>query len=167
MPQIYNKLIPPDGRFYVQSFGESFIVVDFAHSPDALENICRGIREAFPDHRLKILFGCGGDRDRTKRPQMGKIAEAYAAEVYVTSDNPRSEDPAQIIDDIISGMSRARIRRNVERRDCVRQALEELQGKEVLLLAGKGHEDYILIKGIKHPYSDIREVELFLARKRT
>ncbi len=167
IPQVYDRLVAPDGRFYVRAYGESYIVVDFAHTPDALENICRGIREAFPDHRLKVLFGCGGDRDRTKRPQMGKIAERYAAEVYVTSDNPRSEDPAQIIDDILSGMSGARIRRKVDRRDSVRQALEELQGKEVLLLAGKGHEDYILIKGIKHPYSDIGEVESFLGRKAT
>ncbi len=165
IPPVYDRLVAPDGRFYVRSSGESFVVVDFAHSPDALENVCRAIRQAFPEHRLKVLFGCGGDRDRTKRPQMGKIAEALADEVYLTSDNPRSEDPLQIIEDILSGMSGARTQCNVDRRGAVRQALEDLHGKEVLLLAGKGHEDYILIKGVKHPYSDIAEVESFLGRK--
>ncbi len=167
IPAVYDRLVAPDGRFFVRAYGESYIVVDFAHSPDALENICRGIREAFPDHELKVLFGCGGDRDRSKRGQMGQIAESYAAEIYVTSDNPRSEDPEKIMDDILSGIKRSGIRRNVDRRACVQQALEELQGKEVLLLAGKGHEDYILSKGVKQPYSDIVEVESFLARNGT
>jgi UDP-N-acetylmuramoyl-L-alanyl-D-glutamate--2,6-diaminopimelate ligase len=161
---VFDRLIPPDGRFFIRPFKTNFIIVDFAHTPDALENICRGIREAFPTHRLKVLFGCGGDRDRTKRPQMGKIAEILSDEVYLTSDNPRSEDPEQIINDIMAGMSSDKIHRIVERPKAVSQAFEELKDHEVLLLAGKGHEDYILIQGVKHPYSDIDEVEKFLAR---
>jgi len=162
---VFDKIIPPDGRFFIKPYKSNFIVVDFAHTPDALDNICQGIRLSFPNHKLKVLFGCGGDRDRTKRPLMGKIAETWASEVYVTSDNPRSEDPSQIIDDILKGMSSANIHKIIERPKAVEQAFNELKENEILLLAGKGHEDYILIHGVKHPYSDIGEVEKFLARK--
>jgi UDP-N-acetylmuramoyl-L-alanyl-D-glutamate--2,6-diaminopimelate ligase len=165
VPDVFHQIIPPDGRFYIKPFKSNFIVVDFAHTPDALENICQGIREAFPTHKLKVLFGCGGDRDRTKRPLMGKIAETWGSEIYVTSDNPRSEDPAQIIDDIVKGMSSKKFHKIIERPKAVETAFAELTENEVLLLAGKGHEDYILIKGVKYPYSDIGEVEKFLARK--
>ena len=140
--------------------------MDFAHTPDALENICQGINEAFPTHRLKVLFGCGGDRDRTKRPMMGKIAETFGSEVYLTSDNPRSENPDQIIDDIYKGMSSTHVKKIVDRKMAVQLAFSELKENEILLLAGKGHEDYILINGVKHPYSDIAEVEDFLLRKK-
>ncbi|WP_408098411.1 Mur ligase family protein [Peredibacter sp. HCB2-198] len=165
VPKKFDQIIPPDGRFYIKPYKSNYIVVDFAHTPDALENICRGIRESFPTHRLKVLFGCGGDRDRTKRPLMGKIAEAFGSHVYVTSDNPRTEDPKQIIQDILQGMSSKNITQIVERPKAVEIAFSELTENEILLLAGKGHEDYILINGVKHPYSDIAEVEKFLSRK--
>lgn len=162
--EVFNQLIPPDGRFYIRPLGTSFIVVDFAHTPDALENICRGIKETFPTHKLKILFGCGGDRDRSKRPQMGKIAGTFGSKVYVTSDNPRTEDPDRIIEDILSGMPAGNYMKIVERPEAVRVAFSELGSNEILLLAGKGHEDYILKNGVKYPYSDIEEVEKFLAK---
>ena len=161
----FDKIIPPDGRFFIKPYRSNYIVVDFAHTPDALENICRGIREAFPTHKLKVLFGCGGDRDRTKRPLMGKIAETWGSFVYVTSDNPRTEDPKQIIQDILKGMNSPNIKEIVERPKAVQAAFQELEENEILLLAGKGHEDYILINGVKHHYSDIEEVEKFLGRK--
>jgi UDP-N-acetylmuramoyl-L-alanyl-D-glutamate--2,6-diaminopimelate ligase len=164
VPQVFDRIIPPDGRFYIKPYKSNYIIVDYAHTPDALENICRGIREAFPTYRLKVLFGCGGDRDRSKRSQMGRIAEALADEVYITSDNPRSEDPEQIINDIISGMSTGKVRKIIQRPRAVAEALDELKDYEVLLLAGKGHEDHILINNVKHPYSDIKEVDNFLAR---
>lgn len=163
-PFDWEKLTPPEGRFYIRPYGSNFIIVDFAHTPDALENICQGIREAFPDHHFKILFGCGGDRDRSKRPKMGSVAESWADEIYLTSDNPRSEDPSQIIEDIKRGIKQKKFHQIVERPIAVRKAFAELKEKEVLLLAGKGHEAYILINGIKHPYSDIEEVEKFLGR---
>ncbi len=166
-PADYRALTAPDGRFFVSPYGSNLIVVDFAHTPDALENICRGIRGSFPKHSLKVLFGCGGDRDRTKRPVMGSVVAKWANEIYVTSDNPRSEDPAQIIQDILQGIRGKKVQQIVDRREAVRRAFAELTENEVLLLAGKGHEDYILIKGVKHPYSDIGEVEAFLSRKKT
>lgn len=164
VPNVFDRIIPPDGRFFIRPYKSNFIVVDFAHTPDALENICQGIREAFPFHELKILFGCGGDRDRTKRPLMGKIACTFAQEMYVTSDNPRSENPEQIINDIIKGITTGTVHRIVERPKAVEIAFNDLKENQILLLAGKGHEDYILINGVKHPYSDIREVEKFIAR---
>ena len=161
----YQKLTPPDGRFYIKGYRSNYIVIDFAHTPDALENICKGIRRAFPQHQLKVLFGCGGDRDRTKRPLMGEIADKYADDIYVTSDNPRSEDPAQIIQDILSGIIKHIPKVIIERPEAVKRAFESLNENEILLLAGKGHEDYILINGIKYPYSDIGEIEKLLKGK--
>lgn len=162
----FNQILPPDGRFYIRPYKTNFIIVDFAHTPDALENICQGIRETFPGFTLKVLFGCGGDRDRTKRPKMGAVVDTFADEVYVTSDNPRSEDPEQIISDILKGMKGKKIQTITERPKAVKVAFSELKDNEVLLLAGKGHEDYILIHGVKHPYSDIREVDEFIARNK-
>jgi UDP-N-acetylmuramoyl-L-alanyl-D-glutamate--2,6-diaminopimelate ligase len=166
IPDVLELLIPPDGRFFIRHFKSNYIIVDFAHTPDALENICLGIKNAFPQHKLKVLFGCGGDRDRAKRPLMGQIADSYSDKIYLTSDNPRGEDPEQIISDIMSGISSVhKIVKIVERPQAVQRAFSELKENEVLLLAGKGHEDYILVKGIKHPYSDISEVEKFLLKE--
>ena len=163
-PFDFSKLKSPDGRFYIRPFKSNFIVVDFAHTPDALENICRGLKEAYPGHRLKVLFGCGGDRDRSKRPQMGSIASVWADEIYITSDNPRSENPEQIISDILQGIAGKDYQAITDRREAVQKAFKELKEKEILLLAGKGHEDYILINGVKHPYSDIKEADEFVLR---
>lgn len=160
----FDKLTPPDGRFYIRPYRSNFVVVDFAHTPDALDNICQGIKVAFPNHKLKVLFGCGGDRDRGKRPLMGTVVEKWANKIYVTSDNPRSEDPEQIIQDIVKGFSKQNYQKITNRPEAVKVAMDELAENEVLLLAGKGHEDYILIKGVKHPYSDIKEVETYLSR---
>lgn len=160
----FDALKPPDGRFYIRPYGGCYIVVDFAHTPDALENICKGLKETFPQHRLKVLFGCGGDRDRSKRPKMAAVVDHWADEIYVTSDNPRSEDPAQIIDDILKGIKATSFKKIIERPAAVQTAFKELKDNEILLLAGKGHEDYILIHGVKHPYSDIKQVDDFLAR---
>ncbi len=160
----FTQLHSPDGRFYIRNFNTSYLVVDFAHTPDALLNICRGIRTSFPGLKLKVLFGCGGDRDRTKRSLMGAVVDQWADTAYVTSDNPRSEDPERIIDDILKGFQKIIPRKIVDRKEAVRIAFSELNEKEVLLLAGKGHEDYILINGIKHPYSDIKEVDDFVRR---
>jgi len=158
----WHLLQPPDGRFYIKKYKSNFIVVDFAHTPDALENICKGISSAFPNYKLKILFGCGGDRDRTKRPLMGEVSQKWAKKVYLTSDNPRSEDPEQIIEDIAKGINKDIYLKIVDRKEAVRFAFSELVDSEILLLAGKGNENYILSKGIKTPYSDIEEVEKFI-----
>lgn len=161
----FRTLTPPDGRFYIRPYKSNFIVVDFAHTPDALDNICQGLKKAFPHHQLKVLFGCGGDRDRRKRPLMGGAVARYADKIYLTSDNPRNEDPFQIIQDVVPGIKNKKFDQIISRPEAVQKAFSELGENEILLLAGKGHEDYILIQGTKHHYSDIEEVDKFLGRK--
>lgn len=162
-----RTLAPPPGRFYVREWDGRAAVVDFAHTPDALENILRGIRGSYPQHRIVVLFGCGGDRDRSKRPLMGAVAAQLADRIILTSDNPRSEDPATIIQDIRAGVgSHPAVEVCVERPLAVRRALAVLAAGELLVLAGKGHEDYILIGTTKHPYSDIDELEHFYHSRR-
>ncbi len=151
-------LTPPPGRFNIFEFNESKIIVDFAHSPGGIESITASIKEAFFDFELVTLFGCGGDRDRLKRPLMGKAASLYSSFLFLTSDNPRSENPDQIIEDIVPGVTRS-YEKIVDRAQAIEKAIKYIsERKAILLIAGKGHENYIEIKGIKKPYSDIETV---------
>ncbi|MBQ6707727.1 MAG: UDP-N-acetylmuramoyl-L-alanyl-D-glutamate--2,6-diaminopimelate ligase [Clostridia bacterium] len=122
------------------------IILDYAHTPDALENIISTI-QGFCEGRIITVFGCGGDRDKTKRPLMGKIAAERSDFVVVTSDNPRSEDPMEIIDEIISGIKR---KKNVyaieDRKEAIRKAMSIAKPNDIILLAGKGHETYQVLK---------------------
>ncbi len=146
------------GRAEVVPTGRDFtVVIDYAHTPDGLENICRTLKNC-AEGRLVVLFGCGGDRDKTKRPQMGAIAAAYGDVVVVTSDNPRTEDPQAILDDILVGVPDTCEHVVIEnRRDAIAWALRHAQAGDTVLLAGKGHETYqILGDGVVH--FDEREV---------
>jgi len=116
------------------------VVVDFAHTPAALGEACKAVKTHF-DGQLWCVFGCGGDRDRSKRPLMAKVAEDYADKVVVTSDNPRSENPQKIIDDIVAGFADAsKVKVISDRRDAIAYAIEQAKENDVVLLAGKGHE---------------------------
>lgn len=132
------------------------VYLDFAHTPDALESILRTLREFMPKRgRLTVLFGCGGDRDKQKRPLMGKIASRLADFVIVTSDNSRSEDPIAIIDDILSGITPDTPHMVIPgRREAIEYAVRTAAPGDVLLLAGKGHESYEIDKNGKHPFSE-------------
>ncbi len=134
------------------------VIIDYAHSPNALENILVTARD-FTAGRLICLFGCGGDRDRTKRPVMGAIAGELADLVVVTSDNPRTEEPRDIIDDILSGMEGADVALHVEpdRPTAIAWALERGRPGDVIVLAGKGHETYQEVNGVQY-HLDEREV---------
>ena len=134
------------------------VIIDYAHSPDGLENIITSLRE-IAKNRVVTVFGCGGDRDRTKRPKMGKIAAELSDFCVVTSDNPRSENPAAIIEDILEGMKNISTPYTVveSRKEAIRWAMENAQPDDIILLAGKGHETYqILPTGTIH--FDEREV---------
>ena len=141
------------------------VIIDYAHSPDALENVLITLRDFTPG-RLICLFGCGGDRDRTKRPLMGAVAGELADWVVVTSDNPRTEPPDAIIRDILAGMGEARAPYVVEpdRRAAIRLALSGARPGDVVLLAGKGHETYQEIHGIQHHLDEREEIAAFFAR---
>ena len=136
------------GRAEVVPTGRDFtVVIDYAHTPDGLENICRTLKECCAG-RLITLFGCGGDRDKTKRPQMGAIAASISDALVVTSDNPRTEDPSAIIADIVVGLEGTKTPYTVieNRVEAIRWAIANAQAGDTILLAGKGHETYQILK---------------------
>lgn len=137
------------------------VFVDYAHSPDALENVLRTLiavrTQTKTQAQIKVLFGCGGDRDKGKRPLMAKVAESLADQIYLTSDNPRTEDPQQILKEILAGFQsekRSDVHIEVDRKKAIESALSDLAEGDVLLIAGKGHEDYQIIGDQKKPFSD-------------
>ncbi|MBQ7961040.1 MAG: UDP-N-acetylmuramoyl-L-alanyl-D-glutamate--2,6-diaminopimelate ligase [Clostridia bacterium] len=134
------------------------VIIDYAHSPDGLENIISSLRK-IAKARIITVFGCGGDRDRTKRPIMGSIAAKLSDVIVVTSDNPRTEDPDAIIEDILTGIKGSKVRKIVEtdRTKAIRAALEEAETDDIVLLAGKGHETYQIF-GTEKIHYDEREV---------
>ncbi|MEF3192029.1 MAG: UDP-N-acetylmuramoyl-L-alanyl-D-glutamate--2,6-diaminopimelate ligase [Campylobacterales bacterium] len=138
------------------------VIVDFAHTPDGMAKVI----EAMKEREVIVLFGAGGDRDADKRPKMGHIAATKAKRVYVTSDNPRSEDPHAIIEQIMQGVPSEfseRVHVIVDRREAIGQALRELQEDEVLLILGKGDETTQIIGGVEHPFDDRDVVRSFLS----
>jgi UDP-N-acetylmuramoyl-L-alanyl-D-glutamate--2,6-diaminopimelate ligase len=145
-------LVP--GRFQPVEEGQDFaVLVDYAHTPDSLENVLEAAR-GLTTGRLHAVFGCGGDRDRGKRPLMGEIAKRLADRVIVTSDNPRSEDPQAIIDEILAG-SGTEVEHLVDRREAIEQAIAGAQSGDVVVIAGKGHEQGQEFEaGRKVPFDD-------------
>ena len=148
---------PVPGRFQPVRAGQDFaLLVDYAHTPDGLENVLRSARPLTAG-RLIVVFGCGGNRDHTKRPKMGRIALALADIAIVTSDNPRREDPDAIIAEILTGMDGggATALRETDRRAAIALAVREAQAGDTVVIAGKGHEDYQIIGDATLPFSDV------------
>ena len=141
------------GRMEVVS-RDPLVIVDFAHTDDGMH----AVLESMKDRDLSVVFGAGGNRDKEKRPRMGAVAGRYANKIYVTSDNPRDEVPEMILEDILLGLhGKDHVTATPDRRLAIKMALDALQENEVLLILGKGDEDYQEIKGVKHPFDD-REV---------
>ncbi|MEO0415130.1 MAG: UDP-N-acetylmuramyl-tripeptide synthetase, partial [Verrucomicrobiota bacterium] len=140
------------------------VFVDYAHTPDALENVIRTLRDLQPN-RLITVFGCGGDRDRAKRRLMAEAAEAGSDYSILTSDNPRTEDPEQILDDAQSGLKTNRFERISDRKDAIFRAVELAGEKDIVLIAGKGHENYQEIHGVREPFDDRDMARKAIARK--
>jgi UDP-N-acetylmuramoyl-L-alanyl-D-glutamate--2,6-diaminopimelate ligase len=161
--QVISKLKGVKGR--MQAFhapGKPLVVVDYAHTPDALQQVLRALR---PHCRgeLYCLFGCGGDRDQGKRPLMAEIAEREADRIILTTDNPRYEDPLKILQEIQQGFTdKKSVYREPDRQRAIAYAIATAQPTDVVLIAGKGHEAYQLIKGIKYPFDDAIEVQRLL-----
>ena len=138
------------------------VIVDFAHTPDGMQQILNSLKEK----ELLVVFGAGGDRDKSKRPMMGRIASSYAKKVYITSDNPRNEDPDTIIADIVEGVSeKHKLYINPNRKEAIEQALKDQTEDEVLLILGKGDETYQIIYDKKFPFDDREVVREILAQK--
>jgi UDP-N-acetylmuramyl-tripeptide synthetase len=146
------KVAQVPGRLERVGLSGPRVFVDYAHTPDALERVLKALRPS-TEGKLWVVFGCGGDRDRGKRPEMGLIASRLADEVVVTSDNPRTEAPEGIIDDILESGVKARIV-EVDRRLAIGEAIRHAQHSDTVLIAGKGHEDYQIIGNTTLPFSD-------------
>jgi UDP-N-acetylmuramoyl-L-alanyl-D-glutamate--2,6-diaminopimelate ligase len=141
------------------------VIVDYAHTPDSLENLLRAARP-FIQGRMICVFGCGGDRDRTKRPQMGQIAAQMSDLAVVTSDNPRTEDPQRILQDILAGIpSQFQPVVEADRRLAIQMAIQQAQPGDGVLIAGKGHEDYQILGTEKVHFDDREEAQAALAQR--
>ena len=159
--RVLSTLRPVSGRFeIVRAANGTTAVVDYAHTPDALENVLRTIEEIrTPQQRLLVVCGCGGDRDRTKRPEMAQIAVQYASTAIFTSDNPRHESPEAILDEMVAGLDPGtRYLRIADRAEAIRTAVMLSHPGDVILVAGKGHETYQIIGDVKHHFDDREEV---------
>ncbi|MNT31992.1 UDP-N-acetylmuramoyl-L-alanyl-D-glutamate--2,6-diaminopimelate ligase [compost metagenome] len=139
------------------------VFVDYAHSPDALENVLQALQKVRSNlksnSRIWTIFGCGGDRDKGKRPLMAQMALQYSDHVVITSDNPRTEEPQSIINDILTGVpaaEKSKAQVFVDRKRAILETLTQAQEGDVVLIAGKGHEDYQIIGKEKFPFSDVK-----------
>ena len=151
------EVVPTPGTDYT-------VLIDYAHTPDGLENVLSSVR-GYCEGRLIAVFGCGGDRDPIKRPIMGEIGVKLADFAIVTSDNPRTEDPLAIIDDIVKGVDSGMGPYVVvpERRTAIRYAMDIAKKDDIIVLAGKGHETYQEINGVKYHLDEREEVAAHLA----
>lgn len=159
-----SQLSSVDGRFEaIQSPKGIVAIVDYAHTPDALENVLKTIAEIqVGKGRIITVFGAGGDRDRTKRPEMAQVVSRFSSRIIITSDNPRSEQPADILQEIRIGISVEQVKNTLmieDRREAIRTACMLAENGDIILIAGKGHENYQEIKGIKHHFDDKEEVK--------
>ncbi len=152
--------LPVEGRFNVLRIGGLNIIIDFAHTPDGIEKVLTTAKELI-DGKLIVIFGCGGNRDRQKRPIMGEIASRIADEIVLTSDNPRFEEPMDIIREILDGVSTKNLAVVPDRRHAIEYVLSKYSNGETIVIAGKGGEKYQDIQGIKYPYNDFDVVNDF------
>ena len=157
------------GRFQFYKKNKITAIVDYAHTPDALENILRSINEIkTADNNLITVVGCGGNRDKTKRPVMGDIASSLSSRVIFTSDNPRNEDPDLIIKEMISGVKLSNSNKTISisnRKEAIKAACQFAQSNDIILVAGKGHEAFQEINGIKNDFDDFDIVKELLNQK--
>ncbi len=143
------------GRFEVVGKGTKKVIVDYSHTADSLQKALESIHHIVKGERpIYTVFGCGGDRDKFKRPIMGTIASELSDKVYVTSDNPRSENPLKIIEEIMEGIGSSEVVVNPDREEAIKNAICDSEENAVILIAGKGHEDYQIINGVKSHFSD-------------
>lgn len=158
-----SNLKPVEGRFqYIRSANGITGIVDYAHTPDALVNVLNTVKELRKATETIItVVGCGGDRDAMKRPEMARIAASMSDKVILTSDNPRSEDPETILDDMKKGLDSEAIKKSLkitDRREAIKTACALAQPGDIILVAGKGHEKYQEVNGVKHPFDDMEEL---------
>lgn len=164
--RLLSTLSAADGRFQYVSGKGLIAIVDYAHTPDALENVLSTINDIRqPSQMLFTVVGCGGDRDTTKRPEMAQIALKMSDRLILTSDNPRTEDPEKILDDMEAGLTdgeKGMVVRITDRRSAIKTAVMMAREGDIILVAGKGHEKYQDVNGVKHHFDDVEELEKLL-----
>jgi UDP-N-acetylmuramoyl-L-alanyl-D-glutamate--2,6-diaminopimelate ligase len=149
-----SQLQPVDGRLsIVRVSGQPTAVIDYAHTPDALEHALKSVKQHFAGETW-CVFGCGGDRDKEKRPLMGEVAERLSDHVIVTSDNPRNESPTEIIQQIVDGMKSEKQIIKEDRREAIAYALKHAESHDIVLIAGKGHETYQQVGEMQIEFND-------------
>ena len=151
------ELKSPDGRYDVYNYNNGTVIIDFAHSPDAVKNIINSVTE-YKKGKIYTIVGCGGDRDRTKRPIMGSISTENSDYVIFTNDNPRFEDQNQIMDDIVKNLKQSNYEIIFDRKEAIKKGMSLVEKNDVLLVLGKGHETYQVIGDMKIHFSDKEEV---------
>ena len=159
--EIIKSLDSPNGRMDIVEYKDNIIIIDYAHTPDAVEKIITNVSK-LEHNKIITIVGCGGNRDKTKRPIMGDIATRYSDYVIFTSDNPRDEKPRKILKDIVCKLDKKNYKIIKERKKAIKSAIQMLSKNDILLLLGKGHEDYQIIKGKKIPFSDKEKVIKYL-----
>ena len=152
-PQIVSELTCPPGRMDMISKDGNLVVVDYAHTPDAVEKIIATVRELNPNKIITII-GCGGDRDSFKRPIMSRLACAGSDYVIFTNDNPRGENPNNIISDMLHNLDKYNYEIILNRKKAIIKGIQMLDKNDILLLLGKGHENYQIIDGVKYDFDD-------------
>ena len=160
---IIKELECPNGRMDIIKYNENNIIIDYAHTPDAVEKIIKEVSK-IPHNKIITIVGCGGNRDKRKRPIMGDIATTYSDFVIFTSDNPRYEKPRKILKDIICKLDNKNYKIIVKRKKAIKNGIQMLSKNDILLLLGKGHEDYQIIKDKKYPFSDKNIVLKYIRR---
>ncbi len=156
-----KKLTAPTGRCQTVKNDKVTIIIDYAHTPDAVLNIIDSVKE-YAKGKVLTLIGCGGDRDKTKRPIMGALATTHSDYVFFTSDNPRTEDPTEILNDITGGLEKDNFEVIEDRKEAIKKAVSKLEENDILLVLGKGHEDYQIIGKQKIHLSDVEEVSKYI-----
>jgi UDP-N-acetylmuramoyl-L-alanyl-D-glutamate--2,6-diaminopimelate ligase len=165
--RLLSELESVSGRFqYIVSKGNITAIVDYAHTPDALENVLKTINDIrTKNEQLITVVGCGGDRDKTKRPIMADIASTLSDKLIITSDNPRTENPETIIAEMEQGVAPQNFKKTVsnsDRKQAIKAACQLAQANDIILIAGKGHETYQEINGVRHDFDDMKIVKEML-----
>ena len=158
---IISALIAPPGRMDMVKKDNNVIIIDYAHTPDAVFKIINSSRELHPNH-IYTIIGCGGDRDKSKRPIMSKLACENSDYVILTSDNPRTEDPKQILEDMIQNLDKKNYEIVINREKAIEKGIQRLGENDILLVLGKGHETYQIIGNIKYDFDDKQIVNKYI-----
>ena len=162
--KITSSLVAPPGRFEVVKYKTNTIVIDYAHTPDGVLNIIKSALE-YKKGKIITIIGCGGDRDKTKRPIMGSIASSNSDYTIFTDDNPRTEDEKEIMKDILEGVTNKNYEVIYDRIGAIHKGIDLLKENDILLILGKGHENYQIIGTVKHHLDDKEEVVNYLKEK--